>query len=1025
MGFDGSTLKFDISELRDGINQANTLIKTNESEWRKYASVVNDWSSSAEGLQARNDSLNNQLSEQQKKVNAQTKVVEEYTATFGESSEATQKQIQILNSYQTALNKTEKEIEQNTAKIGELNTAEAKEGKTTKELAKENEALIAVRKNHQKTIAETEKKIDALTNATGDHSAEIDTLRKKLAEERKALEEAGGAVDDLADKQEDAEGKTGKFSKALGGLGKIAGGVVAGLGAVAGAVGGAVAGMVNLANSTRDSRATFAKLENNAKTTGKSFDKLTDDLKNVVAVTGDIDAGFEGMNMLSNLKGTDAEISKIANAFAGASAQFDGLKFEGLAEGLQETLATGSAVGPFAELIERTGGDLDSFNNSLAGASDEAGRTQIALDWLAKSGLGEVADSFKEANPALVEARQAEIDLQIATNALGQIAEPLAGKIKAMGASFLTGLLPALEGSSKAFSDLINGVAGADKGLVYNLGYLIGSATATIRGWWEKAKPALDVMFGQVFPMLLDKAVTEIPKLVANIAETLGANAPTILATITGLILSITESIAGAVPDVVNAGITLLSGLIDSVFAVSQTLLDNMPAVIASVVNGLGAGAVNVLEGAGKLFDQIIEALPDFLANLKENLPQIINTIIDKLVEWIPKIFSSAKDLFLKICDAIPDLLILLAKELPQIITKITTTLLARMPEILSMAKDLLGEIIKAIPSVVADLGAKLPEIITAIVKGLTAGASEIYNVGVNILKGVWEGINDTVSWLSDKIASIFGKDGVIVGGIKKLLGIHSPSTVGAELGDYFMQGIEDGLAGRAKTTEEVAEEAVTGVVAGASNAINNSSDNVSSSFFDSLKNSFAGGSNQIQGLLSAMMEGAVTGDSSGITSALSSVGDFLTSGLQSVLSSSIPVLGPFIGSLVGGLFKGIKSLFKKNETKQKEKEEKEKQLKEMQEFGEKLAQAQIDGYNSAYETALNNLRTAKKTISEELNGGLSSISLTGAGNNAQANKGNVVYYTQNNYSPKALSAKEIYRNNNRAINMLTAGARA
>lgn len=1012
MAFNGTTLKFDISELRQGINEANALIKTNESEWRVFASSMDDWSNTAGGLAERNASLNRQLEEQKRKVENQTKIVEDYTAAFGESSETTQKQIQILNAYKTALNNTAKEIDGNTAKIAELQKAEAKEGKTTKELQAETQELAAVRKAHKKTIAETERRIDKLTSVSGDHADEIDQLRKKLAEERKALEETGGAVEDLADDTDEAEKKTSKFSTTLGGIGKVATGVVAGLTAIAGAVGGAVAGMVSLANSTRDSRASFATLENTAKKSGRSVESMTESLRDVVAVTGDVEAGIEGMNMLSNLKGTDRDIAAISNALAGASSQFAGLKFESLAEGLQETLATGKTVGPFAELVNRAGGSVEDLDKALAEAGDEAGRTQVAMDWLAQSGIGAVADSFREANPALAQARQAELDLQIATNALGAVAEPLAGKITAMKASFLTGLIPAIEGSASAFGDLVDGVADADKDLVYNIGYLIGSATGTIRGWWAKAKPALQVMFGEVFPMLLQKVVEEVPKLVAGMAQSIGDNAPSVFGKITDLVLGITTTIADSVPDVVNAGVALLNGLVDSIFIVSETILDDMPQVIIAIVNGLGAGAMNVLEGAGKLFDNIVGALPAFLENLKTNLPLIIETIIDKLAEWLPQVAQSAAELFGKVVDAIPNLLVLLATELPRIITKIVTTLLEGLPQLADTALSLFGELVKAIPSAVIELGKALPQIIIAIVNGLAAGASEIYEVGVNILKGIWQGISDTVGWLGEKLGEIFGKDGLIIGGIKKLLGIHSPSKEAAELGDYFMQGFEDGLNQRARPTEQVAEQVMTGVVNAANNAVATNGTKTGDTFWDSLKSAFGGGEGQMQSLVAGLFEGAITGDTSVIDNALNSVGDFLVSGLQSVISSSIPVVGGFLSAAVGGIYKGIKGLEQKRRQRQEERKEADRQI----EYAELLAKAQAEAYTET-------IRQAKKGISQEL-GGVSSAGVKSLVEPVQQPQ-NVVNYTQNNYSPKALSAKEIYRNNNRAINLLQQGVKA
>lgn len=1053
MPYEGTRLQFDISELSNGIKQANQLIKTNESAWRAHAAELGAAVNSIDGLSDRNEHLQKQLEQQGIAIVNQEEIVKRYSEVFGESSAETLKEVQSLNNLNAQYSKTRAEIEKNTAKIDSLTEKEREAGKTSAELAKDIESNVAARRDLQRSIAETESKIDSLTSAEGDHADEIRDLRKQLAEEKKALTAAGGAVNDAADEVEDltdevedladetgkASGKSELFAKSLNGLagmGKIA---AAGLAGVAASVGGAVAGMTAIASSTEESRASFARLENNAALAGKSYESLTADLKDVVAVTGDLEAGMEGFNMLANLKGTDKEISKISNALAGAAAKFDGLKFEGLAEGLQETLATGAAVGPFAELIERTGGDLEAFNSQLESAGDEAGRTQIALQWLADSGLGSVADSYREANKEITEARQAEIDLQLATNALGEITAPLANKIKSLSAEFVSSLVPGLQGAATAFNDLINGVAGADKDLAYNLGYLIGSATRTVKGWWNTARPALETMFTEVLPAIGSKIISAVPGLISGIATAIGEHAPAVLAQATGLLndlvsgfktygpviladvskmlMDIAGAIAGAVPEVVAAGITLLSGLIDSIIAVSKTVLDNMPTLIASVVDGLGNGALEVLNGAGELFDQIIAAIPGFLENLKTNLPQIIETIINKIAEWLPKIAAAGVDLFNKIVDAIPGLLVTLATELPQIITKITVTLLEGLPKIFQMGKDLFGEIINAIPGTIADLGRELPAIVTAIVDGLGAGMGEIYDIGVNILKGVWNGINDTVAWLSDKIGSIFGKDGVIVGGIKKLLGIHSPSTVGAELGDYFMQGFNDGMEGRSRETTQIVKDTMTGVVTTAKQALKDATGNaagaggtgIGGEAADALTSSFSGFDKKLQDLLGSALESAITGDSGPIKSGLNGVADFMVGGLQSYVTAALPGFGGFLAGAIGGIWRGIKTLFK-GEADKSAQEMTEDQLR----YARDLAAAQSEAYVKSFKTARAgmsyNLGTGIRSTAGEL--------VTGG-----AKAGKVVNYTQNNYSPKALSAKEIYRQNNRAINLLAQGA--
>lgn len=954
MSFNGTTLGFDISPLREGINEANTLIKTNESKWKEYASVMTDWNKNAEGLQARNDMLNEQLTEQEKKVSNQEKLVAGYIETFGEQSEVTQKQIQILNSYKTAVNKTNNEIARNETKINSLTEAEERAGKTTAELAKEVEAEINTRKQHQKAIAETEKKIDELSNAEGDHSDEIAQLRKQLAQERKALDDAGGAVEDLADETAEAEDKTEGFSGALRGLASGAKVAVAGLTAVAGAVTGAVGGMANIANETRESRGLFARLETNAEATGKAYEDLTEDLKGVYAVTGDLEAGMEGMNMLTNLKAGAEDITAVTKALTGASMKFDGLKFESIAEALQESVAgSAGAVGGFGELIERSGGDLEKFNAGMAKCKNETERTQYAMDWLAKSGLADVAESFKENNKSLVDARNAEIELQLATNELGAISEPVSNSIKTMGASFVNSLIPGLKGTVTAFKDMVNGVAGADKDLVYNIGYLIGSATRVVKGWWATAKPALGVLFGELFPQLAGVLIGKIPGWIANIARSLYENAPTL---VSNLFNGIVEGLQGLQDQVSNP---VLKKLLDWLIGAFQWVADNSGVVVDGLL--LIAGAI---------------------AGFK-----IISTV-KKLVDTFKTSFSALN-------------LVMKANPIGLVITAVAglvtgLTLLYKHSETFRNFVDGLWSKIKDFAGKIAGFAGDVKE--------------KVKSIGTNIIQGVWEGISNAKDWIVDKIKSIFGVDGVILKSIRKLLGINSPAEELKPIGQYFMEGFEAGLEGRAGETVKTAKGVVSSIVDGVEGEAGEAGASVANSFMDKLKAGFGGAGKQVEGLISGAFDSAISGDKSAITNALQSTGNFLVSGLQNVISTAIPGVGGFIASAVGGIFSGIKTLI----ANKKKKEEQQQETKTQIDYAEALAQAQANAYNST-------LRRAKMSIAEELgrdiNANIKAISTPTATN--------VVNYTQNNYSPKALSAKEIYRNNNRAINMIQQGVRA
>jgi hypothetical protein len=67
----------------------------------------------------------------------------------------------------------------------------------------------------------------------------------------------------------------------------------------------------------------------------------------------------------------------------------------------------------------------------------------------------------------------------------------------------------------------------------------------------------------------------------------------------------------------------------------------------------------------------------------------------------------------------------------------------------------------------------------------------KLESIGANMIKGLWNGMNDKIDWLIDKIKGFCKRS---LNAIKDFFGIHSPSTVMAEQGNYLMQGLGLGI---------------------------------------------------------------------------------------------------------------------------------------------------------------------------------------------------------------------------------------
>ena len=99
-----------------------------------------------------------------------------------------------------------------------------------------------------------------------------------------------------------------------------------------------------------------------------------------------------------------------------------------------------------------------------------------------------------------------------------------------------------------------------------------------------------------------------------------------------------------------------------------------------------------------------------------------------------------------------------------------------------------------------------VPQIIASIVDAFTGSAPDIVEVGVNLVKGIWDGISSMISWLSDKVT---GWVSGLVDGVKGFLGIHSPSTVFAGIGENMGAGMGVGFLDAMKDVEKDMRNAI------------------------------------------------------------------------------------------------------------------------------------------------------------------------------------------------------------------------
>jgi len=191
-------------------------------------------------------------------------------------------------------------------------------------------------------------------------------------------------------------------------------------------------------------------------------------------------------------------------------------------------------------------------------------------------------------------------------------------------------------------------------------------------------------------------------------------------------------------------------------------------------------------------FSMVIQGLTDLLLG-NENAKEKIKAGVVETVQTIKDVLPQIKDTLLMIID-------IAAEVIPDIIQAIIEFITENLPEIVQMGVELALKLITGIVSAIPEIIRQLPAIISAIVTALRNALPQFADIGREIVKGLWEGIKGLGNWLGDQVKGFFGN---VVGGIKNLLGIRSPSKVFADIGENMAAGIGVGFGAEMKKVKD------------------------------------------------------------------------------------------------------------------------------------------------------------------------------------------------------------------------------
>ena len=591
----------------------------------------------------------------------------------------------------------------------------------------------------------------ALNNTKADMvkiQKEIDDTSEKLKKSKIDWESVGDTV--------------GKVGKAIG----------AGVAAMGAAIGSAAGAFLGLAESTREARVNMGKLETGFTTAGHSAEDAKKTYTELYGILGDDGQATEAAAHLAKLTKNEKELATWTDIATGVYATFgDSLPIENLTEAANETAKTGAITGGLADALNWAGVSEDEFQASLDKCSTEQERQALITKTL--NGLySDAAEKYREVNGDIIDAQKATASLNSAMAELGAIAEPIVTKLKQLAAELLQQITPFVELIGNGLVGALTGAEGAAQQFTDGL---LGMVTFAIQKLTEMLPTFINFAF----------------QMIANIATGIAQALPTLVPSLVQLVADIVQVLIDNIPLLIDAALQLVTGLAQGIINAIPVLVAALPTLITSLIDGLLSSIPQFIQAGIDLLTSLITALPEIIATIVAAIPEIINGIITALLENIPLIIQAGIDLLVALIQALPQIITTIVQAIPQIISGIVNALVQNIPQIIQAGVQLFVALVRNLPTIIAEIVKAVPQIVSGIVSAFGSLVGEMVKAGANLLHGLWEGISSAAGWLWEKVS---GWASSLVDGIKNFFGIHSPSTVFAEIGTNMGEGVGVGF---------------------------------------------------------------------------------------------------------------------------------------------------------------------------------------------------------------------------------------
>lgn len=778
-------------QFKNALREINQSFRVLGSEMKLVSSEFDKNDKSIQAITARNNQLNKEIDAQKEKVSTLEKALSNAAASFGENDRRTLSWQTQLNNANAELNNMERELKESQEEVKRLNREKLDKlvgglkqageiaGKTLVAGLKAAAAAMAAIgagavatgkwiKDSLNVYADYEDSMKQVQATMGLTGVEGEEAFKKLSEAAKeagastrfSASESADALNYLAlagyDAEQAIDALPGVLTLAAAGgmdLAKASDLVTDSMAALGLEISDMDSYMDMMARTSQKSNTDVQQLGEGILVAGATMKNAGQELDTLNVMLGVLAnrgiKGSEGGTKLRNV------IMSLTSPTSAAAKELDSL-------GISVTDSSGNIREMneiFEDLNEKLGGLSES--DKMNALSNIFNKQDLAAVNALLSGTG---DEMNNLYNELANAEGAALQMS------ETMESGLAGSVRSLKSAY-EGLQITI---GEQFSDMAGEVVG-------DVTSLVRDVTAILNDGFQEGD--ITAIGERISSFLMDgiKRISEyLPEVIEMVSIML-----------TELVNVLVALLPTLLPPLLEGAIALLTGIIDAIVGNIEPLIEMVVYLVTTVAEFIIENLPLLIEAAIQIVVALALGIADALPELIPSIVEAIILIVDTLLNNMDQILNAALQIIMGLAKGLVDALPRLIEALPKIISGIINFITSNLPLIIDMGIKIILQLavglIKAIPQLVA----AIPQIITAIITGIGKAAISIVQVGKNIVTGLWNGISSMVSWIKDKISGFVGG---IVSGVKGVLGIKSPSTVFAGIGDNMAIGLGEGF---------------------------------------------------------------------------------------------------------------------------------------------------------------------------------------------------------------------------------------